>query len=83
MAKKKKAKAAAKTGAAAKKGTAKKARAKKAPAKKAAAAELGCCNIIYDDARPSEQVAGVTKDACVRLGRARGGTGQWNPGACA
>jgi hypothetical protein len=74
MAKAKKAKATPKKGATAKKGAA-----KKAPANNA----LGCCNIIYDDARPSEQVAGVTKDACVRLGRARGGTGQWNPGACA
>jgi hypothetical protein len=72
MAKAKKAKAAPKK-------AAKKAAAKKAPATNA----LGCCNIIYDDATPSEQVPGVTRDACTRLGIARGGHGKWNPGACA
>lgn len=43
---------------------------------------LGCCTIIYDD-KESEQVEGVTLDQCVRIGRSRGGTGKWNPGACA
>ncbi|WP_157113727.1 hypothetical protein [Bradyrhizobium embrapense] len=57
----------------------------KAPAKKAtakrAASPLGCCTIIYDD--HTEQVPNVTEPQCVRLGIQRGGTGQWNPGACA
>jgi hypothetical protein len=64
-------------------------KAKKQAAKKAttgksnfAAAGLGCCTIIYDD-RASEQVEGVSRDQCVRIGRSRGGTGQWNPGSCA
>jgi len=55
----------------------------KKPVKKAAAANaLGCCTIIYDD-KASDQVEGVTRDKCIRLGRARGGVGQWNPGSCA
>ena len=65
------------------------AKAKKAAAKKGAkrAAKtspnsLGCCTIIYDN-KPSEEVEGVTRDACTRLGRARGGVGQWNKGSCA
>jgi hypothetical protein len=69
----------------------KKAKAKKAVAspsgkgatKKASPADTkGCCTIIYDNKR-AEQVPGVTKAECTRLGRARGGVGQWNKGACA
>jgi hypothetical protein len=57
--------------------------AKKATAKKAASTNTrGCCTIIYDS-QPSDQVEGVTRDECVRLGRARGGVGQWNRGSCA
>jgi hypothetical protein len=59
-------------------GAAKKGAVKKAPAANAA----GCCTIIYDD-KPSDQVEGVTRVECTRLGRARGGVGQWNPGSCA
>lgn len=70
------------------------AKAKKAKAKKAASPgkgatkkaippnTTGCCTIIYDDRR-AEQVEGVTIAECTRLGRARGGVGQWNKGACA
>jgi len=50
--------------------------------KSLATSALGCCTIIYDD-RASEQVEGVSRDQCVRIGRSRGGTGQWNPGVCA
>ena len=42
----------------------------------------GCCTIIYEN-KKAEQVEGVTKADCTRLGRARGGVGQWNKGACA
>lgn len=91
MAKAGKTKAAAKKAAAKKagaKGAAKKAvpkgAAKKAakPAGKKTTGGLGCCTIIYDD-KPSEQVEGVSSADCVRIGRARGGVGQWNPGSCA
>ncbi len=42
----------------------------------------GCCTIAYDD-KKDEQVEGVTRAECTRIGRARGGVGQWNKGACA
>lgn len=42
----------------------------------------GCCTIEYDN-KPDEQVEGVTRAECTRIARARGGTGQWNKGACA
>jgi len=50
--------------------------------KNVATSAVGCCTIIYDD-KAAEQVEGVTRDQCVRIGRSRGGTGQWNPGSCA
>jgi hypothetical protein len=56
---------------------------KQGTAKKAGTSNTkGCCTIAYDDKR-DEQIAGVTKDECTRLARARGGVGQWNKGACA
>jgi hypothetical protein len=64
------------------KGAPKKAGAKKAAKKASPANTSGCCTIIYDNG-PSEQVEGVTRDECVRLGRSRGGVGQWNKGSCA
>jgi hypothetical protein len=67
---------------AAAKGAAKKTTAKKAAKKASPANTAGCCTIIYDS-QPSDQVEGVTRDECVRLGRSRGGVGQWNKGSCA
>jgi hypothetical protein len=80
-AKAKKAKKVKKAKVATKKAVAKKV-VKRAVKKATAAIAAGCCTIIYDD-KPSDQVEGVTSDACTRLGRARGGVGQWNPGSCA
>jgi hypothetical protein len=61
---------------------AKKATAKKTVKKKGQAVLKGCCTIEYDN-KADEQVENVTKAECTRLGRARGGTGQWSKGACA
>jgi hypothetical protein len=73
-------------------GTMKKAKAAKAKAKKTAkkakakkakkAADKGCCTITFED-KDDEQVPNVTKDRCTTIARQRGGTGQWNKGACA
>ena len=43
---------------------------------------LGCCTISYDN-KPDEQIAGITKSKCNSKAKERGGTANWNPGACA
>jgi len=50
--------------------------------KKSAGGVKGCCTISFDD-KKEEEVEGLTEAECKREARRRGGTGQWNKGACA